>query len=61
VSTQLLESSLAAAVGAATLVAALDVGPRRGGLFLAALGAYTLIRQYCSACEPSDALRVSVA
>jgi phosphatidylglycerol:prolipoprotein diacylglycerol transferase len=45
VPTQLLELSLAAAVGAATLVAALDVGPRRGGLFLAALGSYTLLRQ----------------
>ena len=43
--TQLLESALAAGVGAAVLVAVIQLGSRSGGWFVAAVAAYTLIRQ----------------
>lgn len=43
--TQLLESALAAGVGAAVLIAVLQSGSRSGGWFIAAVAAYTLIRQ----------------
>ena len=42
---QLLESALAASVGIAVLVAVLRVGPESGKWFVAAVAAYTLIRQ----------------
>ena len=45
VPTQLLESGLAAVVGAGSLVGVLEVGAGRGGVFLSALGGYTLVRQ----------------
>ncbi len=45
VPTHLLESGLAAAVGARAFVQGVEVGPRHGGLFLSALGTYTLVRQ----------------
>ncbi len=43
--TQLLESALGAAVGIAVLATVLRIGPRGGGWFIAAVAAYTLIRQ----------------
>ncbi len=43
--TQLLESLLAASVGAASLLASLAEPVLRGGVLFAALGAYTLVRQ----------------
>lgn len=45
VPTQPLESALALATGAAVLAAVLTTGPHSGGLFVAAVAAYTLIRQ----------------
>ena len=44
--TQLLESLLAAAVGAGALAGSLSEPVPRGGVLVAALGAYTLVRQY---------------
>ncbi|MCU4185761.1 prolipoprotein diacylglyceryl transferase [Acidiferrimicrobium sp. IK] len=58
VPTQLLESALAATVGAGALAAVVEVGPSRGGLFLAALGAYTVVRQ--ALLRLREELRVSV-
>ncbi|MQA03884.1 MAG: diacylglyceryl transferase [Streptosporangiales bacterium] len=43
--TQLLEAGLAAALGAAALATVLVAGPANGGIFVAALAAYTLGRQ----------------
>lgn len=42
---QLLESALALTIGMLTLAAFLTIGPHHGNLFVAALAAYTLIRQ----------------
>lgn len=45
VPTQVLEAALALAIGAAALAAVLSPIPLRGGIFVAALAAYTLARQ----------------
>jgi phosphatidylglycerol:prolipoprotein diacylglycerol transferase len=43
--TQLMESALALGLGLVTLVAVLDRGPAGGAFFIAAVAAYTLVRQ----------------
>lgn len=44
--TQLMESALALSIGVGILAAVLSHGPAGGGLFAAALAAYTLVRQW---------------